>query len=55
MNELVEKIGQCVERGKINKISSYPNDMKGVDGAEELTVQALETAVKPSAILQACT
>ena len=55
MNDLVEKIGQCVERGKINKASPYPNDMKGSDGAEELTRQALETAVQPDAILQACT
>jgi 5-methyltetrahydrofolate--homocysteine methyltransferase len=55
MNELVEKIGQCVERGKINKASPHPNDMKGMDGAEELTKQALETAVEPNAILQACT
>jgi len=54
MNELIDKIGQCVERGKINKISPYPNDMKGMDGADELTRQALETAVGPDVILQAC-
>ena len=54
MNELVEKIGRCVERGKVNKASPYPNDMKGADGADELTRQALEAAVKPDAILQAC-
>ena len=55
MNELVEKIGQCVERGKINKVSPYPNDMKGMDGADEITRQALEASVGPDAILQACT
>jgi 5-methyltetrahydrofolate--homocysteine methyltransferase len=55
MNELVDKIGQCVERGKINKISPYPNDMKGMDGADELARQALEAAAGPDAILQACT
>jgi methanogenic corrinoid protein MtbC1 len=54
MNELVEKIGQCVERGKINKASPFPNNMKGMDGADELTKQALESAVKPDAILKAC-
>ena len=54
MNELIVKIGQCVERGKINKVSPYPNDMKGMDGADELTKQALEAAVGPDAILQAC-
>jgi 5-methyltetrahydrofolate--homocysteine methyltransferase len=54
MNELVTRIDQCVERGKINKISPYPNDMKGMDGADELTRQALEEAVGPDVILQAC-
>ena len=54
MNELVKKIGQCVERGKINKISPYPNDMKGMDGADELTRQALEEAVGPDVILREC-
>jgi 5-methyltetrahydrofolate--homocysteine methyltransferase len=54
MNELVKRIGQCVERGKINKISPYPNDMKGMDGADELTRQALEEAVGPDVILQEC-
>jgi 5-methyltetrahydrofolate--homocysteine methyltransferase len=54
MNELIEKIGQCVERGKVNKSSPYPNDMKGMDGADEFTRQALEAAVGPAAILQVC-
>ena len=54
MNEMVHRIGQCVERGKINKISPYPNDMKGMDGADELTRQALDEAVGPDVILQAC-
>ena len=54
MNEMVIRIGQCVERGKINKISPFPNDMKGMDGADELTRQALEVGVGPDAILQAC-
>jgi methanogenic corrinoid protein MtbC1 len=54
MNEFVEKIGQCVERGKINKVSPYPSNMKGEDGADELTKQALEADVKPDEILQAC-
>ena len=54
MSELVEKIGVCVERGKVNKTSPYPIDMKGLEGADELTKQALETGVGPNAILQAC-
>ncbi|MBN1307146.1 MAG: cobalamin-dependent protein [Chitinispirillaceae bacterium] len=54
MNELVETIGRCVERGKINKASPFPGDMKGLDGADELTHQALEAGTDAEAILQAC-
>lgn len=54
MNELVEKIGLCVERGKINKASPYPGDMKGLDGAEELSRQAIEAGMSAEAILQSC-
>jgi 5-methyltetrahydrofolate--homocysteine methyltransferase len=54
MNEFIEKIGLCVERGKVNKSSPFPADMKGLDGADELTRLALESAVGPDGILQAC-
>lgn len=54
MNELIQKIGLCVERGKVNKVSPFPADMKGLDGADEYTRQAIEAGVKPDAILQAC-
>ena len=54
MDELVEKIGVCIERGKVNKSSPYPNDMKGQEGADELTKQALDASVGPDAILRAC-
>jgi methanogenic corrinoid protein MtbC1 len=54
MNELVEKIGYCVERGKVNKASPYPADMKGLDGADEVTRQAVQASVGVDAILQAC-
>lgn len=55
MNELIEKISQCVERGKINKPSPYPKDLAGQDGADELTKQVLELGGNPEIILQACT
>jgi len=51
MHELLEKIALCVERGKINAQSPYPPDMKGQDGAYELTKKALEEGVNPQAIL----
>ena len=49
--ELLEKIALCVELGKINKASSYPLDMKGQDGADELTRLALESGISPSDVL----
>lgn len=55
MNELTEKLGLCVERGKVNKVSPYPNSMKGQDGADEIAKQAIEASIGPEEILQACT
>jgi methanogenic corrinoid protein MtbC1 len=54
MSELIEKIGECVERGKVNKVSPFPAAMKGMDGADELTRQAIDTSVRVEEILQAC-
>ena len=54
MSELIEKIGECVEKGKVNKISPHPPSMKGLDGADELTKQAIESGVGVNEILQAC-
>ncbi|HLF34392.1 MAG TPA: cobalamin-dependent protein [Cyclobacteriaceae bacterium] len=52
MNELLEKISHCVEFGKINKTSPYPPDMKGMDGADELTIEALAQKIPANDILQ---
>lgn len=54
MNELVEKISFCIERGKVNKDAAYPKDMNGQDGCDELTTQALENGATPGEILKAC-
>ncbi len=54
MEELVRRIGECIERGKVNKPSPYPNEMQGQDGSDELTRQALDAGVGPENILQAC-
>jgi corrinoid protein of di/trimethylamine methyltransferase len=51
MENILDKIAQCVEFGKINLASPYPPDMKGQDGADELTRQALEQGVPPEDIL----
>ncbi|HVN48473.1 MAG TPA: corrinoid protein [Bacteroidota bacterium] len=54
MHELVEKIGLFVERGKVNKTSPFPPDLRGQDGADEITKEALAAGVAPDEILQAC-
>ncbi|MDR1097254.1 MAG: corrinoid protein [Tannerella sp.] len=51
MNNILEKIADCVENGKINQASPYPPAMKGQPGADEYTVQALEEGISPSEIL----
>ncbi len=54
MNELINKIGTCIERGKVNKISPYPKDMIGQEGADEYAKQALDASISPDEILKAC-
>ena len=54
MNTLLEKLAERIERGKINKTSPYPNDLRGEDGADELTRQALAASIAPDKIVQAC-
>jgi 5-methyltetrahydrofolate--homocysteine methyltransferase len=51
--ELLQKLSECVELGKINKASPYPPQMKGQDGADELTKQALETGFSADQVLGA--
>lgn len=52
MNTILEKIAKCVEAGKIDISSPYPPDMKGQEGADELTRTALEQGIKPDDILE---
>ena len=49
--QLLDKILECVEYGKVNKAAPFPPNMRGQDGAYELTRQALDRGVKPSEIL----
>jgi len=51
MSELLSKIADCIEFGKINKAAPYPPNMKGQDGADELTKQALDEGIKAKQIL----
>lgn len=52
MEELFEKIAHCVEYGKINLASPYPPDMKGLEGADELTKKAIDSGANPDDVLK---
>jgi methanogenic corrinoid protein MtbC1 len=51
MSEIIEQIAHCIEFGKINTASPYPPDMRGQEGADELTKKALEQGEDPGKIL----
>lgn len=51
MKELLDQLAICVERGKVDKATPFPPDMNGMEGADELTKQALEADIAPDAIL----
>ncbi|MFD1315190.1 cobalamin B12-binding domain-containing protein [Namhaeicola litoreus] len=51
MEDLFQKISDCVEFGKINKAAPYPPNMKDQDGADELTIQALEQGASAKDVL----
>lgn len=50
-DSILEQIAWCVEYGKINNQSPYPPAMKGKDGADELTLQALQSGIVPTDVL----
>lgn len=51
MNELLEKIALCIERGKTDLNSPFPSDLKGQEGAAELTRKALQQGISPERVL----
>ena len=51
MSELLNKLAECVEFGKINKAAPFPPQMKGQDGADEITQQLLKAGVGAQEIL----
>jgi methanogenic corrinoid protein MtbC1 len=51
MSSILEKIAHCVEFGKINQASPYPPDMKGQEGADELTKKAISEGIPVQDIL----
>lgn len=51
MSELLSQIANCIEFGKINKAAPFPPQMKGQDGADELTRKALDEGISAQRIL----
>lgn len=51
MEEILNQISICIERGKINSQSPHPADMMGKDGAVELTQSALTENISAKDIL----
>ena len=51
MNEILSRLAECIEFGKINIASPYPPQMKGQPGADELTAQALAQGINPQDVL----
>lgn len=52
MSELIKKLSECVEFGKVDKNSPFPPEMKGQDGAFELAEQALKEGIGSQNILE---
>jgi len=50
-SEILQKLTECVEKGKADINSPYPPELKGQKGASELTVDALENNISPGEIL----
>lgn len=51
MNTLLQQLSECIEFGKVNKAAPFPPQMKGQDGADEITRQALDSGVSAQDIL----
>lgn len=49
--QLLVRIAWCVEKGKVDQYSPHPPDMKGEEGADELTRKALETGSSAQEVL----
>ena len=52
MSEIIEKLLEAVELGKIDQKSPYPPQLRGMDGSHELTQKALEAGIDPQRILE---
>jgi 5-methyltetrahydrofolate--homocysteine methyltransferase len=51
MENILEQIAVCVERGKSDAKAHFPPELKGKEGAYELTERALHAGIAPDAVL----
>jgi len=49
---LLGQLSHCILKGKVNRESPYPQELKNQDGASEITQQLLEEGVDPRMVLQ---
>ena len=49
---MLKQLANCIERGKVDRNSPFPPDMRGRVGAAEITKKLLEMGVSPNDILQ---
>jgi methanogenic corrinoid protein MtbC1 len=52
MQDLLDQLALCIERGKSERASTYPTEMQNQDGASEITVQLLNAGVHPNDIVR---
>lgn len=51
MNEIIEKLLDAVELGKVDQKSPFPPQLRGQEGSSELTLKAIEMGINPQEIL----
>jgi 5-methyltetrahydrofolate--homocysteine methyltransferase len=49
--EILERLSNCVELGKVNQAAAYPPKLKGQPGADELCREALAAGIVPEDVL----
>jgi methanogenic corrinoid protein MtbC1 len=52
MEDVLEKLLEAVEIGKVDKRSLYPPQLKDMDGAHELTIKAINAGIGPQQLLE---
>ena len=52
MNDILNQLAFCIERGKERRDSRYPPDMREQDGASELCRQALDAGIPAEEVLK---